>query len=657
MVRFLFVLMISLAAAHAGAQAPAARAPAPDPAALLAAAKAASGGAAWDAMRTQHSTVKLAAANLEGTVQRWSDIATGQSVLRYSIGPLTGAAGFDGKSVWTQDGTDAAKVETAAPALELAANAAFRDRLAFWYPDRAKARIAYKERAEADGRKFDVVTIVPEGGRAFEFWIGADSRLIERLVEREADVTRTEIYSDRRDVQGVKIPFLVRTTRGDPKMDEVVNVQKIAFNEPLTDVAFGPPAARPEFTFPAGRASVDVDFEVFSGHTFVRVMLDGRGPFRMLFDAGGANVLAAETAALLVGKGNPVPRTLAVGTTNLAGVELGDQRYVVADVDAFLRRVEGLDDVAGIVGLEWFVRMPIKVDHARSRLTLFDPAQFKGAGAGTRVPVAARGRLPQLRGSLDGFDGMFEIDMGSRGSLTLAPAFAAKHDLAAKLSAKNEAITGAGMAGPMRALLARGKMLKLGAVEVPYPGDRDPARHQGRARGVGDRRQRRLRRAAAIRDHLRPPERCPLLRALSQLRHAGHRRSRRPLARARRRRLRGHRRGGRGAGGAGGAQGRRRDRRDQRPRVGGRFAAGAARRAARARRLARARQDGRRDRGDAGAARPRLTADVRAAVVPRRGRAARPMPPAARRVRGTAARAAATLPVRARSGCAACPDG
>jgi hypothetical protein len=471
LVRFLFVLMLSLAAAYAGAQAPAARAPtpAPDPTALLAAAKVASGGAAWDAMRTQHSTVKLAAANLEGTVQRWSDIATGQSFLRYSIGPLTGAAGFDGKSAWTQDGADAPKVETAAPALELAANAAYRDRLAFWYPDRAKARIAYKERAETDGRKFDVVTIVPEGGRPFEFWINVDSRLIERLVEREADVTRTEIYSDRRDVQGVKIPFHVRTTRGDPKMDEFVNVQKIAFNEPLTDVAFGPPAPRPEFAFPAGRASVDADFEVFSGHTFVRVMLDGRGPFRMLFDAGGANVLAAETAALLVGKGNPVPRTISVATSSLAGVELGDQRYVVADVDAFLRRVEGLDDVAGIVGLEWFVRMPIKVDYARSRLTLFDPAQFKGAGAGTRVPVAARGRLPRVRGSLDGFDGTFEIDMGSRGSLTLAPAFAAKHDLAAKLSAKNEAITGAGMAGPMRSLLARGKMLKLETVEVPYP--------------------------------------------------------------------------------------------------------------------------------------------------------------------------------------------
>ena len=193
MVRFLITLTLALATCHAGAQAPATRAP--DPAALLAAAKAASGGAAWDGMRTQFSAVKIAAANLEGTVQRWSDIATGQSFLRYSIGPLTGAAGFDGKAAWTQEGADAAKVETSAPALELAANAAYRDRLAFWYPERAKARIAYKERAEVDGRKFDVVTIVPEGGRAFEFWINVDSRLIERLVEREAELTRTELYS------------------------------------------------------------------------------------------------------------------------------------------------------------------------------------------------------------------------------------------------------------------------------------------------------------------------------------------------------------------------------------------------------------------------------------------------------------------------------
>jgi hypothetical protein len=470
MLRTFLALFLTLHAAGAAAQAPApARAAAKaDPIALLAAAKAASGGSAWDALRTQRSEVKLAAAGLEGRVERVSDIETGRSLLRYSIGPLEGGAGYDGKVVWTQEGTERAKAETDKAALELAANAAYRDKLAFWFPERGRARIEYKERAQADGRAFDVVAITPEGGRTFEFWIDPESKLIERLVEPEANVTRTEIYSDRREVQGVRMPFHVRTTRGDPKLDEVVTVSKIAFNDSITGLSFGMPVEAPELAFPPGAAAVEVPFEVYSGHLFVNVLLDGRGPFRMLLDAGGANVLSGQTAQALIGP-RPLPQGLAVASTAINGVELGGQRYLVADIDSFLRRVEGLDNIGGVLGLEWFVRMPVKLDYARSRLTLYDPEKFKYSGSGTRVPVAVRGRLPQVRGSIEGVEGMFEIDTGSRGSLTLSPAFAAKHDLGKRLDARTVAITGAGTAGPLRATLARGKMLKLGGVDVPSP--------------------------------------------------------------------------------------------------------------------------------------------------------------------------------------------
>ncbi len=487
----LLPLLFALHLAPALAQAPAARAkaaeaPKPDPVTLLSGAKAASGGAAWDALRTQHSNVRLTVAGMTGNVERWNDIATGKSTLRFSIGPLAGASGFDGKVVWNQDGTDPPVIEKDATALELAANAAYRDKLAFWYPDRGRARIEFKERREAEGRKYDVVTLTPEGGRPFEFWIDAETKLIAQLVEREAQATRTEHYSDRREVQGVRIPFKVRTTRGDPKMDEVVDVQTIAFNEPLTNVSFTPPVEQQDLLFPNGRAAVEVPFEALSGHLFVRVLLDGRGPFRMLLDAGGANVLTRETAQLLAGEGKPLPRSLLVGSTSIEGVELTGQRYVVGDIEPFLRRVEGVDDVAGVLGLEWFVRMPVKLDYARSRLTLYDPATFKYSGTGTRVPVAVRGRLPQVAGSIDGIPGMFEIDTGSRGSLTLVPAFAAKNDMEKKLNAKTEAITGAGVAGPLRAALARGKSLKLGSVDVANPVVAIPRPGGDAASGTGE---------------------------------------------------------------------------------------------------------------------------------------------------------------------------
>ena len=75
------------------------------------------------------------------------------------------------------------------------------------------------DRVADEGAQFDVIRIVPEGGRPFQFWINSDTHLIERLVEREAIDTRTEYLMDLRDIEGVKVPYRVRATRGDPRQD------------------------------------------------------------------------------------------------------------------------------------------------------------------------------------------------------------------------------------------------------------------------------------------------------------------------------------------------------------------------------------------------------------------------------------------------------
>ena len=269
--------------------------------------------------------------------------------------------------------------------------------------------------------------------------------------------------------------------------------------------------------------------------------------------------------------------------------------------------------------------------------------------------------------------------MGSRGSLTLAPAFAAKHDLAAKLSAKNEAITGAGMAGPMRSLLARGKMLKLGTVEVPYPViaiPRDTEVAIAESEIAGNVGFGILRQFAVTYDLPNEPSTSSAISTSARpdiADRGGLWLERGPTA------IRSSTSWPR-TGRAGGSQGRRRDRRDQRPRMVGVFTAGTARRVRGPARLARPPQDGSGGRCHAGAARPRLTAAVRAslcappdpaAAIGRARRAPRVRRAGKRRAartssgraaqgepaRGTAPRAAATLPGRARSGCAACPDG
>lgn len=447
--------------------------PPPDPMAVLAQAKAASGGAAWDALRTQHSKVSIITGAITGSAERWNEFATGRSRLDYVIGPVSGAAGFDGRTAWSQDASGKSQAETSDAAREVAVSAAYRDRLAFWYPERAPGRITYKERAEADGAWFDVVRITPDGGRPFELWINTETKLIERLVEREATTTRTELYSDVRDVSGVKIPFRVRASRGEARHDEFVTVELMEFNAPMTGVRFAQPEPpRPDFAFPAGHAQVEVPFELRGGHLFVKVMLNGKGPYRMLFDSASSSVLLPKTAASLGvapsgGEGNvSVAR---IDRVELGGVLLERQSFATADIAEFLRRVEGMADLAGVIGFEVFRRLPVKLDYERGRATLYDPARFRYTGNGVRVPVELRGQQAAVRGRVDDYAGLFLVNTGNRGSLTLSQSFAEQHKLRERYRSKVEAVYGASVAGPLRGTLARVRTLELGDITVRDP--------------------------------------------------------------------------------------------------------------------------------------------------------------------------------------------
>ena len=456
--------------------------PRPDPIAILAAAKVASGGSAWDSLRTQHSNVTISAAGISGNAERWSDIYTGRSLIKYSIGPVAGAAGYDGKLAWSQDGTGQSRAETADAARELAVNAAYRDKLAFWFPDRAPAQITFLDRVTDEGAQFDVIRIYPEGGRPFQFWINTETHLIERLVEREAQETRTEYLMDMRTVEGVKVPYRVRATRGDSRRDEVVTVDKLDYNWPLTGVLFAQPiGARPDYTFAGGGSAVDMQFELRDGYMFLPVMLNGKGPFRMLFDADRGNILSPRALAALglqaqgnfgvAGKGENQREIgiVRIDRVEVAGVGIDGMLFSTIDVSEYLARVEGIENVAGVVGFEFFKRFPVRLDYQRNRVTFYDPSRFTYEGEGIRVPVKLREHAALVEGSVDGIGGVFAIDTSSSDSLTLAAPFVERNNLVKRYGATQSFVSGTSSDGYLHSLLARAGSLKLGAVAVDKP--------------------------------------------------------------------------------------------------------------------------------------------------------------------------------------------
>jgi len=67
------------------------------PATILALAKQASGGKAWDSVKTLYTRAKVSTSGLSGIVESWDDVQTGRYVTTYELGPVHGADGFDGR--------------------------------------------------------------------------------------------------------------------------------------------------------------------------------------------------------------------------------------------------------------------------------------------------------------------------------------------------------------------------------------------------------------------------------------------------------------------------------------------------------------------------------------------------------------------------------
>jgi hypothetical protein len=239
------------------------------------------------------------------------------------------------------------------------------------------------------------------------------------------------------------------------------------------------PAPARDFGFANGAAAATVPFELINSHIYVQVKLNGRGPYRLLCDTGGTNIITPRVAAELGVKVPDKPAGVRAGDssddislTQLERLEIGDAfierpKFYVFPLDTF-SNVEGIPAL-GLVGYQVFKRFVVRIDYEARRLTLIEPESFQYNGTGTAVPFRFNEHLPQVDGEIDAIKGAFDIDTGSRSSLDLFAPFVDQHKLRNKYRARFQGVTGWGVTGPSRSALARAQVLKLGAVEIKRP--------------------------------------------------------------------------------------------------------------------------------------------------------------------------------------------
>jgi len=147
-------------------------------------------------------------------------------------------------------------------------------------------------------------------------------------------------------------------------------------------VAFAGAASADDKPSLADQVPITVPFELLSSrHMAVQVKLNGKGPYRLVFDTGAPTNLInnkiAKDSGVLDPKAKKPPFTLfgAMGAKEIKTLEIGEAKLekiqtMVIDHPTVQAISEALGPIDGIIGFPFFARYKMTVDYQKKELTL-----------------------------------------------------------------------------------------------------------------------------------------------------------------------------------------------------------------------------------------------------------------------------------------------
>jgi PDZ domain/Aspartyl protease len=218
-------------------------------------------------------------------------------------------------------------------------------------------------------------------------------------------------------------------------------------------------------------------FELVDNRIILSAQVNGVR-IRLLLDTGADEGYLTEEAGrrlhLLVtgeedGSGTG-PATVRMGRTKVREIRLGEG--VFHDWAMVLAPSDNPDNVFGslapdgVIGKPVFDAYVVAIDYQRKMLTFTPPSQYVAPAGAVVVPFDLPQQIPVIDAELDGTRGRFGVDTGARSSLLIYGPFAGEHKLKEKYGAHLEGVTGWGLGGPIRSLLARSQHFSFGGFDV-----------------------------------------------------------------------------------------------------------------------------------------------------------------------------------------------
>lgn len=415
-----------------------------DPHTLFAAMREATGGERWNSVGEIVVEAAVSEGGLHGTQRTYRDTRRGRYASQSDVGVERGSEGFDGSHRWMRDEKGLVTVLDDASAQRRTATDAYLTRNG-WFASAASdpATMEYLGEQREGARRLHEVRVVPAHGEAIEAWIDADSHLLARLSRRaENGGIETIHYADYRMVNGLRLSFSQRSSNGDVAYDSTEIIRHVDILASALDAHFTQPeSVIRDARILGGVARAEVPFQNYAGLILVELAIDGHAPLPFILDSGGLNLLTPEAANKLGIQGEGHQAIHGVGTQTqslqvadvdayrLGPVQLEQQRFLIVDLPLLLTDRGDKPAIAGLIGYELLRRFTTRIDHGRQLLTFSAAGGLRDTKGADVLPLSFGGRTPQVHAVVNGVDGVFMMDTGDSGDLTLFAPFAKEHHI------------------------------------------------------------------------------------------------------------------------------------------------------------------------------------------------------------------------------------
>jgi hypothetical protein len=218
-----------------------------------------------------------------------------------------------------------------------------------------------------------------------------------------------------------------------------------------------------------------IRFEPYRNLIFLPVRVNGSKAYWFVLDSGASSCTLDRTRAAQLGlKLEEGGKAVGLGSGTIDYDVTRNVTFSLPTIELFLANVTVMDlssirllfgrPVDGILGYEFFARYVVALDHEAHTVEFIDPASYRYAGRGKKLPIEIERRIPFLTGNLKvagrpRVERKFVVDTGSSGMVF--------DDIIEETSARKlRVLGGVGLGKEMPALAARVQNLQLGSFTI-----------------------------------------------------------------------------------------------------------------------------------------------------------------------------------------------